>query len=64
LDKLNSVSTMDGRPSADAWPVAQMVGDMAAMAIAFSSASTDVMAAMASPLPLPMMLSMLNVGWD
>jgi hypothetical protein len=23
-----------------------------------------VMAAMASPLPLPMMLSMLNVGWD
>jgi len=55
---------MDGRPSADAWPVAQMVGDMAAMAVAFSSASTDVMAAMASPLPLPMMLSMLNVGWD
>ncbi len=52
---------MDGRPSADAWPVAQMVGDMAAMAVAFSSASTDVMAAMASPLPLPMML---NVGWD
>jgi hypothetical protein len=61
LDKLNSVSTMDGRPSAEAGPVAPLVGDMAAVAVAFSSASTDVMAAMASPLPLPMMLSMLNV---
>lgn len=59
LDRLNSVSTMDGRPSAEA--VAPLVGDIVAVAVAFSSVSTDVMAAIASPLLLPMMLSMLKV---